>query len=45
MLDPIELAVVGAVLVVVLVMGPKKLPELARALGSAKKEFEEAKRA
>lgn len=44
MLDAPELLVIGAVVVVVLVMGPKKLPELARALGQAKKEFEAAKK-
>jgi sec-independent protein translocase protein TatA len=37
--NPLELAIVGIVIVVFLVMGPKKIPELARALGMAKKEF------
>jgi sec-independent protein translocase protein TatA len=37
--NPIELAIVGIVIVVFLVMGPKKIPELARALGMAKKEY------
>jgi TatA/E family protein of Tat protein translocase len=43
--DPISLAVVAAVAIVVLVMGPKKIPEFAKALGSAKKDFEDAKKA
>jgi sec-independent protein translocase protein TatA len=34
-MDPIELVII----VVIVVMGPKRIPELARALGSAKKEF------
>jgi sec-independent protein translocase protein TatA len=38
-MDPIELVIIGVVVVVVVVMGPKRIPELARALGSAKKEF------
>ena len=38
-LDVIELAIIGVIIVVVVILGPKKIPELARALGSAKKEF------
>jgi sec-independent protein translocase protein TatA len=38
-MDPIELVIIGIVIVVFVVMGPKKIPELARALGSAKKEY------
>ncbi len=38
-LDPIELAIIGIIVVVIIVMGPKRIPELARALGMAKKEF------
>jgi sec-independent protein translocase protein TatA len=38
-MDVIELAIIGIIVVVFVVMGPKKIPELARALGSAKKEF------
>jgi sec-independent protein translocase protein TatA len=38
-LDPLELVIIGIIVVVVIVMGPKKIPELARALGTAKKEF------
>ena len=38
-MDPLELLIIGVVVVVFILMGPKKIPELARALGSAKKEF------
>ena len=38
-MDPIELLIAGAVLLVFFVMGPKKIPELARAIGQAKGEF------
>ncbi len=38
-MDPVELVIIGIIVVVVVVMGPKRIPELARALGSAKKEF------
>ena len=38
-MDPIELVIIGIIVVVVVVMGPKKIPELARAMGSAKREF------
>ncbi len=38
-MDPLELVIIGIIIVVVVVMGPKRIPELARALGSAKKEF------
>ena len=37
--DPLQLLIVGAIVVVFLVMGPKKIPELARALGQARGEF------
>src|SRR3989442_4095659 len=42
--DPLELIVIGAILVVLLLWGPKKIPELARSLGLARKEFEQAKK-
>jgi sec-independent protein translocase protein TatA len=38
-MDPVELVIIGIIVVVLVVMGPKRIPELARALGSAKKEF------
>jgi sec-independent protein translocase protein TatA len=42
--DPMQWLVIGAVLVVILLWGPKKIPELARSVGRAKKEFETAKK-
>jgi sec-independent protein translocase protein TatA len=41
-MDPLELVIIGVVLVVFLMYGPKKIPELARALGLAKKEYTQA---
>jgi len=38
-LDPLELIVIAVIVVVVLMWGPKKIPELARSLGQARKEF------
>src|SRR5207247_8051094 len=43
-LDPLELIIIGVIVVVVLLWGPKKIPELARSLGMARKEFEQAKK-
>jgi len=44
-MDPLQLAIIGIVIVVFVVMGPKKIPELARALGMARKEFSEGMKA
>src|SRR5213593_3856785 len=41
-LDPLELIIIGVIVVVVLLWGPKKIPELARSLGLARKEFDQA---
>jgi TatA/E family protein of Tat protein translocase len=43
-LDPIELLIVGAVVVVIFLWGPSKIPEMARSLGRAKKEFDTAQK-
>jgi TatA/E family protein of Tat protein translocase len=43
-LDPIELLIVGAVVVVIFLWGPGKIPEMARSLGRAKKEFDSAQK-
>ena len=40
-MDPLELVIIGIVVVVFIILGPQKIPQLARALGSAKKEFNE----
>jgi sec-independent protein translocase protein TatA len=37
-----EWVIVAVILLVLFLWGPKKLPELAKALGLAKKEFKEA---
>lgn len=42
--DPTQLLVVLGVLVVILIWGPSKIPELARAVGRARKEFDDASR-
>ncbi len=39
-----EAIVIGIILVVIFVWGPGKIPEIARSLGRARKEFEEASR-
>lgn len=39
-----EIIVIAIILVVIFVWGPSKLPEVARSLGRARKEFEEASR-
>ncbi len=40
--DPTQLLVILGVLVVILIWGPSKIPELARAVGRARKEFDDA---
>ncbi len=40
--DPTQLIVILGVLVVILIWGPSKIPELARAVGRARKEFDDA---
>ncbi len=37
-----EAIVIGIILIVIFIWGPNKLPEVARSLGRARKEFEEA---
>jgi sec-independent protein translocase protein TatA len=41
-LDPIEIAVIVGALAVFLIWGPNKIPQLARSLGMAQKEFKKA---
>ncbi len=40
--DPLQWIIIGVVVVVIFLWGPQKIPELARGLGRAKKEFENA---
>jgi sec-independent protein translocase protein TatA len=42
--DPTQLLVILGVLAVVLIWGPSKIPELARAVGRARREFDDASR-
>ena len=39
-ISPPEWMVIAAILLILFIWGPKKLPELARSIGLAKKEFE-----
>jgi sec-independent protein translocase protein TatA len=41
-LDPLELGTIAAILVVFFLWGPQKIPELARVVGQARREFENA---
>lgn len=41
-LDATELIIIGVIAVVIFLWGPQKIPELARALGRAKREFDTA---
>ena len=43
-LDPIEWIVIGVIVLVVFMWGPAKIPELAKSLGLAKKQFDDAKK-
>jgi len=38
-IDPIEWIVIGIIVLALIIWGPSKIPELARALGRAKKEY------
>lgn len=40
--DPTQLLVILGVVIVILIWGPSKIPELARAVGRARKEFDDA---
>jgi len=40
--DPLQLVMIAVIAIVFLVWGPKKIPELARSLGLARKEFSNA---
>jgi sec-independent protein translocase protein TatA len=41
-LDPLELVTIFGAIAIFLIWGPNKIPELARALGRAKKEYQKA---
>ncbi len=40
--DPIQWVIIGIIVVVIFLWGPQKIPEIARALGRARKEFDQA---
>jgi sec-independent protein translocase protein TatA len=40
--DPLQWIVIGVIVIAIFLWGPQKLPELARGLGRAKKEFDNA---
>ncbi len=40
--DPTQLIVILGVVIVILIWGPSKIPELARAVGRARREFDDA---
>ena len=40
--DPLQWVVIAVVAIVFLMYGPKKIPELARSIGLARKEFNDA---
>jgi sec-independent protein translocase protein TatA len=42
--DPIQWVIIGVVVVALLLWGPSKIPELARGIGSARREFEKAQK-
>jgi len=42
--DPLQWIVIGVIVIVIFLWGPQKIPDLARALGRAKGEFDQASR-
>jgi len=40
--DPLQWVIIGIIVVVIFLWGPQKIPELARSLGRAKREFDQA---
>ena len=40
--DPLQWIVIGVIVIVIFLWGPQKIPDLARALGRARREFDEA---
>jgi sec-independent protein translocase protein TatA len=40
--DPLQWVIIGIIVIVIFLWGPQKIPELARGLGRAKKEFDMA---
>jgi sec-independent protein translocase protein TatA len=42
--DPMQWVIIGVVVLVIFLWGPQKIPDLARSLGRAKKEFDQAQK-
>ncbi len=40
--DPLQWIVIGVIVIIIFLWGPQKIPDIAKALGSAKREFEKA---
>ena len=40
--DPVNVLIILGVIAVILIWGPQKIPELARSIGRARKEFDDA---
>jgi sec-independent protein translocase protein TatA len=40
--DPLQWIVIGIIVVVIFLWGPQKIPQLAKALGTARREFDNA---
>ncbi len=40
--DPLQWIVIGVIVIVIFLRGPQKIPDIARALGRAKREFDQA---
>jgi sec-independent protein translocase protein TatA len=40
--DPLQWIVIGVIVIVIFLWGPQKIPDIARALGSARREYEKA---
>jgi len=40
--DPLQWIIIGVIVIAIFLWGPQKIPELARGLGQAKREFDKA---
>jgi sec-independent protein translocase protein TatA len=40
--DPIQWIIIGVIVIAIFLWGPQKIPDLAKAVGRAKKEFDQA---
>jgi sec-independent protein translocase protein TatA len=42
--DPLQWIIIGVIVIVIFLWGPQKIPDLAKAIGRARREFDEASR-